>query len=296
VAEFNYLRNLRKPKFIERQFSLPGMILAAKCWGDPQSVPVLAVHGWMDNAASFDSLAPYLSDYYMVALDLPGHGFSSHRPVGVRYHILDYVGDVLRVADHLGWERFSLMGHSMGAGIASYVAAVASERIDKLILIDGIGTLTTAAEEAPNLLAEAIRDMKKEGQTRLTVYPDMDDAVRARQRAVGIISREAAAILCERGMKPVAKGFVWKTDPKLRMASAMRLTENMVESFLKKIKAPVLLLTGRDSFFQLAELFGNRIDCVKDIEIEEMEGGHHLHLEPETAQGVAVKIVEFLGR
>jgi len=272
------------------------MTLTAKCWGDPESVPLLALHGWMDNAASFDSLAPYLGDYYMVSLDLPGHGFSSHRPLGVRYHILDYVGDVLQVADHLGWERFSLMGHSMGAGIASYVAAVASESIDKLILIDGIGTLTTAAEEAPNLLSESIKDMKKEGQTRLTVYPEMDDAAKARQRAVGIISREAALILCERGMKPVENGYVWKTDPKLRMASAMRLTENMVESFLKKIKAPVLLLTGKESFFQFAELFGNRIGCVKDMEIEEMEGGHHLHLEPETVEGVATKINEFLGR
>jgi len=55
----------------------------------------------------------------MVAIDLPGHGWSDHRGPQAAYHLVDYVADLLDVADALGWERFGLLGHSLGAGIAS---------------------------------------------------------------------------------------------------------------------------------------------------------------------------------
>lgn len=56
---------------------------------------MLGLHGWMDNAGTFDRLAPLLSpSIYFVAVELPGHGLSSHLPAGVPYHFvvsLNYV-------------------------------------------------------------------------------------------------------------------------------------------------------------------------------------------------------------
>jgi len=69
--------------------------LEALEWGRCNTQPLLAVHGWLDNAASFLGLGKYLEMFHMVAIDL------------------------LDVADALGWERFGLLGHSLGAGIAS---------------------------------------------------------------------------------------------------------------------------------------------------------------------------------
>ncbi|MCG8335651.1 MAG: hypothetical protein MJE63_14115, partial [Proteobacteria bacterium] len=53
---------------------------AAKRWGNKKGQKILALHGWLDNAATFDHLAPLLPEVDLVALDFPGHGFSAHRP------------------------------------------------------------------------------------------------------------------------------------------------------------------------------------------------------------------------
>jgi pimeloyl-ACP methyl ester carboxylesterase len=86
---------------------------------------VLALHGWLDNAASFVPLAAQLPGLELVAIDLPGHGHSAHLPIGAVYTTPAAITHVLDVADALGWDRFTLIGHSMGAGIASPSAASA---------------------------------------------------------------------------------------------------------------------------------------------------------------------------
>ncbi len=56
--------------------------LRAGAEGTPK---VLALHGWLDNAASFVPLAAQLADIDLVAPDLPGHGHSAHLPAGADY-------------------------------------------------------------------------------------------------------------------------------------------------------------------------------------------------------------------
>ncbi|HZX81878.1 MAG TPA: alpha/beta fold hydrolase, partial [Lysobacter sp.] len=77
-------------------------------------VPVLALHGWLDNAASFLPLSSHLPGLDIVALDLPGHGASAHLPASAEYTLVNAARAVLGAADALGWSRFSLLGHSMG--------------------------------------------------------------------------------------------------------------------------------------------------------------------------------------
>ncbi|HAS30592.1 MAG TPA: alpha/beta hydrolase, partial [Alcanivorax sp.] len=101
---------------VERRFRAYGQELAGLQWPG-EGEPVLALHGWLDNAASFQPLAEPLG-HPLVALDFAGHGHSEHRPRHQATHYVDHVRDVLAVADQLGWDRFVLVGHSMGAGVA----------------------------------------------------------------------------------------------------------------------------------------------------------------------------------
>ncbi|MGK2915619.1 MAG: alpha/beta fold hydrolase, partial [Porticoccaceae bacterium] len=104
---------------LEHRFVRQGLTLAAREWGDPEGLPVLALHGWLDNCGSFAVLAPLLIGVRLVALDLAGHGLSSHRSADATYNIWQDVGDVHAVAEQLGWENFALLGHSRGAMIAT---------------------------------------------------------------------------------------------------------------------------------------------------------------------------------
>ena len=56
----------------EHRFDLPGLALAAEIWGSPGERPIIASHGWLDNAGSFSLLAPLLPGNEIVALDLAG--------------------------------------------------------------------------------------------------------------------------------------------------------------------------------------------------------------------------------
>ena len=114
--------------------------LAARDWGEPGGERVLALHGWLDNAASFDALAPLHPRRRRPRRARPARPRPlAAPPEGCWYHYVDYPGDVLHVADALGWERFTLLGHSLGGAIASVIAAVAPERVEALWLIEALG-------------------------------------------------------------------------------------------------------------------------------------------------------------
>jgi len=85
-----------------RTFDVFGNRLAALHWGDPDGTPTFALHGWLDNAATFDRLAPLLPELNLLAVDFAGHGESAHRPPGVHYHPLLDIQDILAIADQLG--------------------------------------------------------------------------------------------------------------------------------------------------------------------------------------------------
>ena len=266
--------------------------LVAKCWGNPDGMPVLALHGWLDNAATFDHLAPLLPKFQLVSLDLPGHGFSDHRPSGMSYHFTDMVVDVLEVAEILKWDRFSLLGHSMGAGIASYLAGTIPERIKCLMLIEGLGSIIQAPEKMPENLREATSQWLRRSEKILPLYPDMETAVKVRHN-IGSIAVSSVRTLVARGLQPVDGGFTWRSDPSLKIRSRHYLTKEQACSFLQNITAPVLLIeAGNEKKDQWNDLMQELIPNIKTLEHRIITGDHHLHLD--NPEPVANVIREFL--
>ena len=267
----------------EKKFQVFGQTLAALSW-DGEGEPVLALHGWLDNAASYIPLASQWQRA-MVALDFSGHGHSDHRPDGVVTHLVDHVRDVLAVADQLGWQRFTLVGHSMGAGIACLFAAAFPDRVSRLVLIEGLGPPSTPGKDVASTLRKALDDMMALADKRKPVYTDIADAVEARTRGFGGLSREASALLSERGLMPVTDGWTWRADSRLRLTSSLRLTEEQVEGFVRAIQAPVCLILGEQGMGGNG-MFDHRLDWLPDASVVRLAGRHHLHMEaPEVVAG-----------
>jgi pimeloyl-ACP methyl ester carboxylesterase len=248
-------------------------------WGRTGDVSVLALHGWLDNAASFSQLSPLLADADVVAIDLPGHGYSDHLPPGARYHFIDYIPVVLDVMDQLGWPNCVLIGHSLGAAIASFTAATEPDRVRGLFLIDGLGPLSEKPNSAPGRLQRSVRKFADRPATVATEeYPALDTMIDARYRA-SRISKAGAAALATRNSMQGEQGFRWRTDPRLRLPNPQYLTEEQVLAFLRKVKAPVVLGMASEGLLQGQPQTKERIRAFLDIDVVKLLGAHHLHLD-----------------
>lgn len=264
----------------ELALRIPGLRLAALAWGPPEGSPVLALHGWLDNAASFSRLAPLLPGCRVLALEFPGHGHSDHRPAGARYHFIDYVADTLASLDALGWRRCTLLGHSLGGAVASVLAGACPERVDRLALVEALGPLPARAGEAPAQFAEYCRRARALDPARVPRYETLQEAVDARVRATGM-TRAAAQPIVERAVKPDEYGGVtWRSDPRLTMPSLQRLAESQVLEYLSGIEADTLLLAadGYGRAFGRGVL-GERMRRVRRLQLLALGGSHHLHLD-----------------
>lgn len=265
--------------------------------GDAGSPRVLALHGWLDNAASFIPLAQHLHGIELVAPDLPGHGASPHLPPGADYSFAAAVNSVLDIADALGWDRFSLLGHSMGAGISSLVAAACPQRVERLVAIEALGALADVPERTVARLREAIAATRALPAKSLRVFPDIAVAVRARMAAgtqIGSrLSEPVARLLVERGVAPVEGGFVWSSDPRLTLPSMQRMTEPQVRALVAGIECPARVIFADPAQPYLPDaLRRERAGLLPRGELIVMPGGHHLHMEEPAA--VAAAIGDFL--
>jgi pimeloyl-ACP methyl ester carboxylesterase len=271
----------------EQRLALPQLTLAAREW--PGSGPkVLALHGWLDNAASFDPLLPLLPDVHAVALDLPGHGHSDHRPKGAWYHLVDNLSDILGALDALGWERVILLGHSMGAALASLAAAVLQERVAALWLIEGLGPLATAEAELPALMRRALDGRVRSAEKQLRLFETVDEAVATRLAATPM-AEHAARRLVERGLRAVEGGWTWSSDPRLMLASPLRASEGQVEACLSAIACPSLLLTASDvpPYFP-TDLVERRMARVPNLKRQVITGRHHVHMDDPGSVAAAI--------
>ncbi|MGV4981381.1 alpha/beta fold hydrolase [Streptomyces sp. NRAIS4] len=94
---------------------------------------VFAVHGWFADRSAY---APVLTDLDRAAftyalVDLRGYGEA--RDAAGAYTTAEAAGDLVELADRLGWERFSVIGHSMGGAVAQRVAALAPRRLRRIV-------------------------------------------------------------------------------------------------------------------------------------------------------------------
>ncbi|WP_251359866.1 alpha/beta fold hydrolase [Kangiella sp. TOML190] len=246
-------------------------------WGDPDLPAVLCMHGWLDNAASFHYLAPYLKHKYrLIAFEVPGHGQSEHLSVDADYQFVSGLSTIDAVLNTLNIEQCQVIGHSMGGALALLYAGVVSDRFSKLALIDSLGALTTPAQDTVKQLSEAIEDRRKvRGNKRY--FPDLESAAKAREQ-VSELDWQTLYPLIERGVMRTLKGFQWSSDARLKQASWLRMTEEQHDAILQQVKAKVLLLMAKSGLIRQFP-YQRRLANIADHELIEVEGGHHFHMQ-----------------
>jgi pimeloyl-ACP methyl ester carboxylesterase len=278
----------------QREFSLPGFKLAAQTFGKAGGVPVLAAHGWLDNASTFDLLAPQLDGCEVVALDLAGHGLSGSRSPDAAYNIWEDVGDLLAVREQLGWQRFNLLGHSRGAAISLLFAGAFPEHVDRLVLIEGGVPVLGAPADAPATLARSFREREALRGRSGRVFAHRATAIEERAQGFTKLTIEAAEILARRSLREVPGGFQWHADQRLKGSAEVRLTREHVRAFIAAVEAPVLMVLAERSPFAGTALYDEMIAAFRRIEVVRLPGGHHLHLEGAETE-IARRVRRFLG-
>lgn len=266
--------------FRERLFDVGGITLYARCWGQEEATPLLALHGWLDNCASFDDLAGVLSkNYYIVCLDLAGHGSSEHRGYLGAYNIWQDIAEIFAVADQLGWGQFNLIGHSRGAMIAFLASGTFPERIAHLIMLEGIAPITAEPDEAPEILAKSISFLHACQRREKPVYGTFGEAVQARERGFVPVSHQDALCLARHGVQKNSKGYVWRHDNKLMAGSEVRFSHAHVNAFKRRLSAKSLLVMAEDGQLLIHQPGVTALtDTMERLEIVVVPGGHHFHM------------------
>ncbi len=251
---------------------------------------VLCLHGWLDNANSFVPMMPYLPDMDLVAVDLPGHGHSSH--LQGPYSVLDTTVRCLEIASALGWETFHVVGHSLGGSLALMLAVAAPDRVLTTTAIESAGPLAGPPEDFASRLQKAADDREHPERYQSRTFESREKAVESRLKAAKM-DRLSAELIIRRQVQETDDGFTWRFDPALRNTSLSYMQETQVESAMAAIQCRTHIVVASDGFIAKRDETGARLGAVKDLLITELPGFHHLHMD--TPEPVAAAINRFLG-
>jgi len=114
--------------------------LAYCCYGDISAPPLLLLHGFLGNVADWSALVSLLeNDFYLIAVDLPGHGASSWQELdnqgGQSFgHRLEQTLQAVAHHNRVDLSRISMLGYSLGGRLAMACATAFAHRIERLFL------------------------------------------------------------------------------------------------------------------------------------------------------------------
>ncbi|MEZ9723093.1 alpha/beta hydrolase [Vibrio splendidus] len=304
---------------IEKSYSLASGTLATQQIGNPKTTAttVVFIHGWLDNSASFTQVMPQIAklspDIHLVAIDLFGHGFSSHK-LGSYYPFHDYIDDLHQLVTKLSPNRLVLVGHSLGALIASCYSAAFPEKVSGLIQIEGHGPLSEAPHETVSRLRDGVLSRLRQRRKPSRPLASLEDAIKLRAHA-NQIKAELIAPIVERGIVELSNvdravvtqaafeeatvdqdaaefenSWQWRCDPNLKCDSLYRMSQAHAEAIMAAIECPQLIVLGNDGFRHLQH---NRYKSAhSSLNIETVPGGHHCHLEsPELVSELILGVV-----
>ena len=256
-------------------------------WGSDERPLLVYLHGFGDAAATFQFVVDALqADWFVVAPDWRGFGRSAGNAHA--YWFPDYLADLDELLQHYSPAApVRLIGHSMGGNVASLYAGAMPERVASLINLEGFGLPDTKPTEAPARYRRWLQLQRR--RSPFGSY-DSFDALARKIRGKSPRMTAAQADFVAREWAAVADDgrIRLRADPAHKLPYPVLYRREEAEACWRSVKAPVLLVVGRDSRYQaLLELpFADQI--THWIE----NSGHMLHFEQPAA--VARAIEDFL--
>jgi esterase len=218
-----------------RALKVGGLTLNALEWGEPGRPALCFLHGGSAHAHWFDGVVATFADrFHVLALDQRGHGASEWAPEPA-YATEDFAGDLLGLADAMGWARMTVIGHSMGGHNAMGFAAWYPERTERLVVVDS----------RPSIPAERLQTMHRRGDRGPMRHETLDSAL----KSFRLLPRETVADprllehLARQGIAERDGRFLYRFDPACN--GRRRPTDGW--ALLERITAPTLLVRGEHS-------------------------------------------------
>lgn len=288
----------------EVQIEVPWGHIAGKWYGRDNVRPILLLHGWLDNAGTFDTLIPLLPlDFSYLAIDLPGHGFSSHLPKACFYHTEDFVTILETIRLKYNWDRLSLIAHSMGATVSFIYASIFPEKVNLVCALDTLKIEYDGVDDISRRFLWQMRKLAELNQNSIEKPPEYsyeDVCQRTYEGLLKSVDFNRIHYLVERGSRPSEcnpNKFFFTRDIRVKFMQKFSVEQNVSYEFIKRIQAPYLFIRSDDQV--LSESDENilaAVDCFRqhndEFEMFRVKGTHHFHLnQPELIAG---KIGDFL--
>ncbi|EDV24979.1 uncharacterized protein TRIADDRAFT_56446 [Trichoplax adhaerens] len=294
-TEFSIFNQTKK----ELSVAVPWGTMAAKSWNSECTKIIIGIHGWQDNANSFDKLIPLLpKGIRYIILDLPGHGKSSYFPPGTMYEMQRYIMSLHFFVKGLKLDKFSLMGHSLGGAVCCLYSGTFPNNVYELIILESICAASGEPERLVNLFSEGLDSFVKGEFRTAKPYPSIDAAVERLKLANNSLTDDAAKILIDRGTVKSENGYLFVRDPVLYQ-STLRMAREVQLEIVSRIKAKTLIVLAEDGFIlkgvdaavlaRLLEAYKKSTSLYKQVTVP---GKHHIHLtDPESISQI---ICDFL--
>ena len=233
---------------------------------------LLILHGWGSNALRWQRVKKLLEEkgIEVLILDLPGFGVTlSPQKAWSRD---DYISWILQKVKEKNWEKFNLLGHSFGGGLAVKIAATFPERIEKLILL------------SPAII------QRKSIKTHLFYY-------------ISYLGKRVFSLPGFKILYPLAEKLIYKlagtkdyyvADGMMKETMKKIGEEEPLEMILGRIKIPTLILWGKkDDVLPVKDAYYIK-EKIKDSELKIIpKAKHSPHREaPEELAGIIVQFIK----
>ena len=278
------------------KFPVPWGYIAGKDWGKEDGEPWIALHGWLDNCGSFDTLIPLFPETErVIAIDYPGHGLSSHLPLGVCYHFLDCLQYIRRTAQYFKFEKFNLIGHSMGGAMSMMYTVTHPEHVKSLVMLDSAGPLPRSMDAMVKRTRASVDDLlsienklnfsKNNSYTYALALQRLIEGTRYSGEAS--LTEQSAKILLERGLRQVSESnddaWEFTRDLRHRVASLYQYPAEVIRHIASEIKCPHLIVAAKDGArswksTHFEELLDTYTASNPLFNVSLVDGSHHVHL------------------